>query len=188
MGVQFILFMAIEMGVGMLEQRRDGLWKRLRAAPLSRAVLLGARAVSTALLSLFILFFLFLFAGIVFGVGIEGSVIGFVGVAVSFSLMTAAFGLLIASLGRTPDATRGLSIVVTLLLVMLGGAWVPTFVFPAWMQQLTMAVPTRWAVDGLDATTWRGLGLSSVALPIALLTGTAALCGALAAARFRWEE
>ncbi len=188
MGVQFILFMAIEMGVGLLLQRREGLWKRLRAAPLSRAVLLGSRAVSTALLSLFILACLYLFAWVVFGVRIDGSLVGFVAVAVAFSLLTAAFGLLIASLGRTPEAARGLSIVVTLLLVMLGGAWVPTFVFPKWLQQATAVVPTRWAVDGFDATTWRGLGLSSVAWPIVFLLLATLVCGGLAVARFRWES
>jgi ABC-2 type transport system permease protein len=188
MGVQFILFMAIEMGVGLLLQRREGLWKRLRAAPLSRTVLLGSRAVSTALLSLFILSCLFLFARVVFGVRIEGSVVGFVGVAVAFSLLAAAFGLLIASLGRTPESARGLSIVATLLLVMLGGAWVPTFVFPKWLQQATAVVPTRWAVDGLDATTWRGLGLSSAAWPIVFLLAATLVFGGLAVARFRWES
>jgi ABC-2 type transport system permease protein len=188
MGVQFILFLAIEMGVGLLLQRKDGLWKRLRAAPLSRAVLLGSRATSTALLSLFVLGALFLFARVAFGVRIEGSAAGFAGICVAFSLMTAAFGLLIASLGRTPDSTRGLAIVATLLLVMLGGAWVPTFVFPAWLQKATAVVPTRWAVDGLDATTWRGLGFGAVAWPLALLLAAAIACGALAVARFRWES
>jgi ABC-2 family transporter protein len=188
MGVQFILFMAIEMGVGLLMQRREGLWKRLRAAPISRAVLLGSRAVSTAVLSLFILACLYLFAWVVFGVRIEGSVAGFIGVSVAFSLLAAAFGLLIASLGRTPETARGLSIVAILLLVMLGGAWVPTFVFPKWLQQATAVVPTRWAVDGLDQTTWRGLGLASVAWPILFLLAAALVCGGLAVARFRWES
>ena len=45
------------------------------------------------------------------------------------------------------------------MMVMLGGAWVPTFIFPAWLQQFTLVVPVRWAVDGLDAMTWRGIGL-----------------------------
>ena len=73
--------------------------------------------------------------------------------------MAAAYGLLIASLGKTPNAARGASIFATLIMVMLGGAWVPTFVFPEWLQHLTVVVPTRWAVDGFDAMTWRGLGL-----------------------------
>jgi ABC-2 type transport system permease protein len=112
---------------------------------------------------------------------------GFLGVCLAFSLMTAAFGLLIATMGKTPEATRGLAILATLLLVMLGGAWVPTFVFPKWMQTLTVAIPTRWAMDGLDAMTWRGLGFSAAALPIALLLGCALACGTLAVMRFRWE-
>jgi ABC-2 type transport system permease protein len=187
MGVQFILFMAIEMGVGLLLQRQQGLWKRLRAAPLSRATLLGSRACSTAVISLFILACLFGFARVVFGLRVEGSFAGFVGICLAFSLMTAAFGLLIAGLGKTPEGTRGITIVSTLLLLMLGGAWIPTFVFPAWLQQATVVVPTRWAIDGLDATTWRGLGLSAVAWPIALLLATALACGTLAVIRFRWE-
>jgi ABC-2 type transport system permease protein len=130
---------------------------------------------------------LFAFARVVFGVRIQGSMAGFVGVCAAFSLMTAAFGLLIATLGKTADATRGLAILSTLLMVMLGGAWVPTFIFPKWLQSLTVVIPTRWAMDGLDAVTWRGLGFSAVALPIVLLLGCALLFGALAVARFRWE-
>jgi hypothetical protein len=44
------------------------------------------------------------------------------------------------------------------MMVMLGGAWVRTFIFPAWLQQFTRVVPVRWAVDGLDAMTRRGIG------------------------------
>jgi ABC-2 type transport system permease protein len=36
--------------------------------------------------------------------------------------MTAAFGLMIAAPGKTLEATRGYSIMATLLMVMLGGA------------------------------------------------------------------
>ena len=187
MGIQFILFVGIEVGVGLLLQRQRGVWKRLRAAPLSRGVLLGSRATSAAMTSMFVLMVLFGFARVVFGVRIQGSMAGFLGVCLAFSLMTASWGLLIAALGKTPEATRGLSIVTTLLMVMLGGAWVPTFVFPPWLQKLTVVIPTRWAMDGLDATTWRGLGFSAAALPIALLTGCALAFGVLAVMRFRWE-
>ena len=187
MGIQFILFLGIDIGIGLLMQRQTGVWKRLRAAPLSRGVLLGSRATSAAITSMFVLMVLFAFARVVFGVRIQGSVAGFLGVCAAFSLMTAAWGLLIAALGKTPEATRGLSIVTTLFMVMLAGAWVPTFVFPAWLQKLTVVIPARWAMDGLDAMTWRGLGFSAAALPIALLSGCALAFGALAVLRFRWD-
>ena len=187
MSVQFILFMGIDVGIGVLLQRQRGLWKRLRAAPISRGLLLGSRAISAAMISMLILLVVFGVARIVFGVRIEGSMPGFLGVCVAFSLMTAAFGLLVAALGKTPEATRGLSIFVTLILVMLGGAWVPAFIFPQWLQTVTMFVPTRWAMDGFDAMTWRGLGFSAAIGPIAALLGSTAVFGALAVSRFRWE-
>jgi ABC-2 type transport system permease protein len=187
MGIQFILFVGIDVGINMLQQRQRGLWKRFRAAPLSKTMLLGSRAVSAAITSLFVLFVIFTFARVVFGVQIQGSRVGFWGVCAAFSLMTAAFGLLIAALGKTPEATRGLSVLITLLLVMLGGSWVPTFIFPQWLQKLTLAVPTRWAMDGLDAMTWRGLGFDAAAAPIGVLLLFAVVFGAVAVSRFRWE-
>jgi ABC-2 type transport system permease protein len=187
MGIQFIMLVGIEVGIGLLLQRQRGVWKRLRAAPLSKAVLLGSRAFSSSLTSMFILMVLFAFARVVFGVHIQGNMAGFLGVCAAFSLMTASFGLLIAAMGKTPEATRGLSIFATLLMVMLGGAWVPTFIFPKWLQSLTVVIPTRWAMDGLDAMTWRGLDFSAAAAPIGLLFGCSLLFGALAAVRFKWD-
>lgn len=187
MGVQFILFMGLDVGIALLLLRQTGLWQRLRAAPLSRAMLLGSRATSAALIAGFILFVLFSFARLVFGVHIQGSFAGFVGVCAAFSLMTAAFGLMVAALGETPEATRGYSIMVTLIMVMLGGAWVPTFVFPQWLQKLTVVIPTRWAMDGLDAMSWRGLGFSAALPPIGVLLLFTLLFGVVAVMRFRWK-
>jgi ABC-2 type transport system permease protein len=187
MGIQFILFMGLDVGVRLLLLRQSGLWQRLRAAPLSRSMLLGSRAVSAALISAFILFVLFAFARLVFGVHIRGSFVGFLGICVAFSLMTAAFGLLVAALGKTVEATRGYAVMATLLMVMLGGAWVPTFVFPQWLRTMTVVIPTRWAMDGLDGMTWRGLGLSAAYAPIAVMLGFTLLFGLAAVMTFRWE-
>jgi ABC-2 type transport system permease protein len=187
MGVQFILFMGLDVGIALLTLRQTGLWQRLRAAPLSRTMLLGSRTVSASLMAGFILAVLFSFARVVFGVRILGSFAGFVGVCAAFSLMTAAFGLMVAALGETPEATRGYSIMATLFMVMLGGAWVPTFIFPAWLQKLTVVIPTRWAMDGLDSMTWRGLGFSSALTPIVILLFFALLFGGVAVTRFRWR-
>ncbi|MBK8727621.1 MAG: ABC-2 transporter permease [Holophagaceae bacterium] len=188
MGVQFILFMGIEAGISILLLRQTGLWKRLRAAPLSRSTLLGSRAASAAAIALIILAVIFAFARLVFKVQVLGSFAGFAGVCLAFAFMTGAYGLLIAALGRTPEAARGLAIFVTLLMVMLGGAWIPAFVFPGWLQKATLLVPTRWAVDGLDAMTWRGLGFLDALPAILVLLGFAAVFGAVAVWKFRWQE
>lgn len=188
MSVQFVLFMGIDAGLIVLAQRRTGMWKRLQAAPVSRFLVIASRAASATLIAMLILAVVFGFARVVFGVRIEGSMAGLVGVCAAFSLMTATFGLLIAVLGKTPEGTRGISILVTLVLVMLGGSWVPTFIFPQWLQRVTVAAPTRWAVDGLDAMIWRGLGWNAALPPIGALLGFAAVFGAVAVWRFRWQD
>src|SRR6185295_15194854 len=159
-----------------------------RGAPISRALLLGGKALSATLLGLLTLFVMFAFAYLVFHVRIEGSIAGCLGVAVAFAFMSATFGLLIAAVGKTPQAARGVSMLATLLLVMLGGAWVPSFIFPAWLQKATLFLPTRWAVDGFDAMTWRGVGFSGALAPIGVLLFFALLFGVLAWSRFSWEE
>jgi ABC-2 type transport system permease protein len=188
MGVQFILFMGIDLGVGILLMRRLGLWKRLRAAPLSRAMLLGSRIAGGAIIAFTLLMLIFAAGIAFFNVRIEGSIPGFVLVGAAFAVLTATFGLLIAAIGKTPEATRGLAIFVTLILVMLGGAWVPSFVFPEWLQTASFVAPTRWAIDGLEAMTWRGLGFETAALHSAAMLGFSALFALIAIWRFEWEE
>lgn len=188
MSVQFILFMGIDAGIALLLMRQEGMWRRLRAAPLSRSVLLGSRVVSTALIAIAILAVVYLVARMMFDVRIEGSVLGFALVACSFALLAATTGLMIASLGRSVGATRGVAMFSVLILVMLGGAWVPSFLFPEWLQHVTEFVPTRWAVDGLDNMTWRGLALQNAFAPTAILVGWSALFALIAVWRFNWED
>lgn len=188
MGVQFVLMLGVELGVGLLLARRSGMWQRLRAAPLSRATLLAAHFLSTALIASAVLTLVMLAGMLVFGFTVQGSWLGWALIVLSYGAFTAGFGLLLAAIGGSPEATRGLAIMVTLLMVMLGGAWVPSFVFPRWLQDLTLVVPVRWAVDGLDAMTWRGLDLGAALGPVAVLAGSALALAGLAVWRFRWRE
>ncbi|MYN42952.1 ABC transporter permease [Duganella sp. FT109W] len=187
MGVQFILFMGINLGISILLEQRQGIWSRLLAAPVSLSTIILGRAVAGAIIATGLMVAMFVCAVLIFKVQIT-SMPGFIGMAICFGLMTAAFGLLIAAFGKTPEAARGIATFATLILVMLGGAWVPSFVFPQWMQTATLVVPTRWAVDGLDAVTWRGLGLDGAAPAMAVQLGFAAVFGALAVWKFLKDQ
>jgi len=188
MAIQFLLFAMANIGVEMLLERRRGLWSRMRSAPVSKLTLLSGKAASGTLISLMILLVSFGFAMVVFGVRIQGSVIGFLGISIACAVMASTFGLLVAALGNSPATARGVTTLAVLMMVMLGGAWVPTFIFPAWLQQVTLVVPVRWAVEGLDAMTWRGIGLSGALMPVLVLMAFAAAFWTIAATRFKWEE
>jgi ABC-2 type transport system permease protein len=188
MGIQFLLFAAANLGIEMLLERQRGMWKRLRSAPVSRTMLLVGKTVSGTVIALMTLLVSFAFAMVVFKVRIAGSMVGFAAVSIACSMMAATFGLLVAALGKTPASARGVTTLAVLMMVMLGGAWVPTFIFPAWLQQLTLVVPARWAVDGLDAMTWRGIGIGGALWPTMVLLAFAAAFWMVAVSRFRWEE
>ncbi|MDB6053932.1 MAG: hypothetical protein JWN25_1455, partial [Verrucomicrobiales bacterium] len=107
---------------------------------------------------------------------------------IAFALFAASVGLLLAAIGKSPEATKGISIFVVLMLVMLGGAWVPSFIFPEWLQKITLFIPTRWAVDGFDGTTWRGLGFESILMPLTVMLGYTVLFWFITVWKFRWED
>lgn len=188
MAMQGVLFFAIESAMLMLRDRRTGVWRRLRAAPLSRLAIILGRLLSAAMISASIGLGVYLSGMLLMGVRVQGSWPGFFLILAAASVMTAAFGLLVASLGKTEAQSRGFAILAVLMMSMLGGAWFPTFLMPKFVQTLSLAIPVRWATDGFDAVTWRGLGAGSALVSSAALLGFAAVFGAIAVARFRWEE
>ena len=186
MGIQFLLMVGVDIGIGMLLLRERGVWKRMRAAPLSRAFYSAAgppapqsprwgrssscmhsRASYSASNSR-------QHAGIpvsVRGIFSDDGSLRTIGRHLRQDRRSDARA---GDSGHAVDGDAGRRV----------GA---DFRFPRWLRAITVVFPTRWAMDGLDAVTWRGLGFSAVALPIALMFGCALVFGALAVMRFRWE-
>jgi ABC-2 type transport system permease protein len=188
MSVQFILFMGIEFGIGLLLMRRQDIWKRLRIAPITRADMIVSRIIASTIIGMGFVSAIYVVAISLFNVRVEGSWLGFAAIILAFALLNASFGLLIAAIGKSPEVARSIAIFATLILVMLGGAWVPSFVFPEWLQSVSQLTPTYWAIEGLSAMTWRGLGLDAAITPAAVMLGFSAAFTAIAMWRFQWDE
>jgi len=78
------------------------------------------------------------------------------------ALMAAATGLLVAALGGTENRARSVSILAILTLSMVGGMWLPSFMFPEWVQRLALVAPTAWMLRGLEGATFLGMGFQDV--------------------------
>ena len=173
--------------MNLLRDRSRGIWKRFRAAPLSRVTLLSARIASGTLICLLIATAVMLFGVLVYGIRIHGSIPGFLLVTFMTALMSATFGLLIATFGKTEQQSRGFAILGVLIIVMLSGAWFPSFMMPKIVQQFGVILPSRWSIDGLDAMTWRGLAFTDALTPSLALLAFSAVFATIALLRFRWE-
>ncbi|HVT10878.1 MAG TPA: ABC transporter permease [Fimbriimonadaceae bacterium] len=187
MAVQGLLFFSIEAAMGILRERRLGIWRRLRAAPVSPGMLFLSRILSGAIRALTILIAVLGVGALAFHLQIGSNLPGLLAVGIAASLMAAAFGMFVAALGRNEQQSRGLAIFVVLTMTMLGGAWFPSFLMPDWVQKISMIVPVKWAVDGFDAMTWRGAQASAVGTSVAVLLVFAVVFGAVAMTRFRWD-
>jgi ABC-2 type transport system permease protein len=188
MAVQGCFFFAIDAALGILKDRKNGIWRRLQASPLSKGALLAGKFGSITLISLIILSAVFLAGRLLFGIEVMGSVWGFLVIFLATALMIAGFGLLVAALGKTEAQCRGFATPLVLGMAILGGAWFPSFMMPEWVRQVSQFIPSRWAVDGFDAMTWRGGSFTEALLPAGVLVVFSLVFTAIAYRRFKWES
>lgn len=188
MTLQYLLFWGMESGLLFLRERSRGVWLRMRAAPVPLTAMVVGKALATAAIAMLQVGTTFGFGYLVFGVHITGSLWGFLFLSLVVCLLAGATGLMVAAIGGTEARARSVCILVILGVSMLGGLWLPTFLLPGWARDLAMALPTTWAMRGLDLVTWQAGEFSSVLPSIAVVGGFALVFLMLAAARLAAQE
>ena len=179
--VLFGFFLALTVGLAFLEERRAGTWRRILAAPVSRASILIGKLVPFFLIGLVQFAFLFAIGVVVFGMRIGGSVPALVALTVAVVACATSLGLAIASLGGTAPRCGWNQ--------RSNGAMVPRVVMPPLLRAIGLAVPHSWALDGYTTLLVRdGAGLADVAPQLGALLGFAAVFAAFGVWRFRWER
>jgi ABC-2 type transport system permease protein len=98
---------------------------------------------------------------------------------VSAAVCFVGFMMLVAGLGKTEQAASGAGWAILMPLTLLGGAMVPQFVMPEWMQTLSVISPIRWAILAVEGAVWRRFTLAEMALPCAILLVVGILCFAV---------
>ena len=84
--------------------------------------------------------------------------------------------MLIASLGKTEQTASGAAWAIMMPLSMIGGAMVPQFVMPAWMQSMSVISPIRWSLLAIEGGIWRQFTLSEMVLPCTILISIGIAC------------
>ncbi len=161
-------------GVSLVTERTHGTLVRLRMAPLSRAQILGGKALACFITIMLVEVILLTVA---FGFGVRPSSMGILALAgVSAAVCFVGFMMLIASLGKTEQTASGAGWAILMPMSMLGGAMVPQFVMPQWMQTAGMISPIRWVVLAIEGGIWRQFTLNEMVLPCAILISVGIAC------------
>jgi ABC-2 type transport system permease protein len=177
---------AATFGSSLAAERTRGTLLRLRAASLGAGHVLAAKG-----LACFVAAHLVSALLIVLGVslfGLRPTSWALLACAVT-SAATCFVGLmmLVATLGHTEEAANRAGWALLLVLAMLGGAMVPSYLSPAWLEVLGQASPVRWAIVAFEGAMWRGLELRDLLTPCGLLIGTGCATFGLGVALFRWR-
>lgn len=186
--VLFSGFFVGNVAFGIFREHGWGTWERLRSSPLSAPeLMLGKSLVPTLCLALNLIALL---GGgtLLFGLELEGSLAGFLLVAVALGVMELTLGFMLLSICRSVVQLNALSNAGAMLLGGLGGAVTPVELLPGWAQAVAPLTPAHWAIRGFRAVTLEPGGVGDVALPLAVLLGFALVFATVAVLRFDVEE
>ncbi len=182
-----VFFIVLTLASSFLQEKKDGTFQRILAAPLSKTALLIGKLLPYYLVNLIQIGLMFCIGVAVFGIRL-GHLPALV--VVSFALAAAAngLGLLVAALGKTEPQVNALSVLLAITLSALGGMMVPTFVMPDLMKTLSLFTPHAWALAGYHDVIIRGLGTKEVLTEVVALLGFACFFFVIALWRFRFDE
>ena len=161
-------------GISLVTERTHGTLVRLRMAPLTRGQILGGKALA-CFLSIMLVEVMLL--GLALALGVHPSSYTILLLAgVSSAICFVGFMMLIASLGKTEQSASGAAWAILMPLSMIGGAMVPQFVMPAWMQSIGVISPIRWALLAIEGGVWRQFTLGEMVLPCTILVTVGLAC------------
>jgi len=172
-GVMFLLFTASNAGGALLEENESGTLDRILTTRLTLTQLLLGKLVYLWTLGFVQICVMFIWGAVAFRLQLVQHIGGFLIMALSTSLATSAFGLLLASVCRTRAQLGAMSTLVVLSLSAIGGSMFPRFLMPAGLQKAGLVLFNSWALEGFTNVFWRELPLQSLALPAAVLVGWA---------------
>lgn len=154
-------------------ERSEGTWLRLRTAPVASWRLLAGKGLACGLAMMLALNVLALVGAVAFGVSANWLLLEIAFLCGAFAFT--ALMMVLAMLGGSVRAASGYAWAVLMPLAMLGGAMIPLFVMPSWMQTAALASPVRWLIVAIEGATWRGFSPAEMVLPCAILLAVGAV-------------
>ncbi len=185
--VQFVVFGLNTSAMVLVLERRSRTLQRLLTTPIT-----PTQVIAGHVLAMFTVVFLqqvlyIAFGQLAFGVDYMREPLAILLVMVTLALWVSSLGLLIGAAAKGEEQVLMWALMAMFVFSALGGAWFPLDITGKTFAAIGHLMPTAWAMDGFQNIVLRGLGLSSVLLPVGILLAYTVVFFGLAVWRFRFE-
>jgi ABC-2 type transport system permease protein len=193
MAVLFVFLSAQNTAMSIFQEKRVGSFRRLLAAPVSKASLLGGKMLGNLILSMVQIAVIFFTGGLVIQLlGVQplnfsAAPLGLFVTALATALCATSLGIFIAAIARTENQVGGLSTVLLFLAALLAGSFIPLFLFPEGLTNLVRVIPHYWANQAFIGLVFRNQTLVDVLPSIAALLVFALVFFAIGQWRFKFD-
>jgi ABC-2 type transport system permease protein len=179
----FFLFFTVGLGArSLVAERASGTLARLRAAPISPAVVVAGKVLATFVLGWVSMLTLIVATSVLLGAQ-WGHPLAVVALVTAAVLAVMGIVLLVMSLARTEAQAGAYGSAVAIVFALVGGSFVPISFAPAVLRKLTLLTPNGWVLHAFTDLATGTRSLSTVVTAILVCLGFAAVTGGIGLAR-----
>ena len=191
--IMFAFLTAQATASSIFEERKEGTFRRLLAAPLGKWELLVGKMLPNFVLAILQMVVIVAASLILLPlVGQEAptlgnSPLGLALVTILVAICSTSLGVLLGALCRTESQVGGISSVFLWVAGMVGGAFIPAFVLGDFLNAIGKVVPHYWAMQAYNDLMLRGGGVTDILLELGILAGFAAVFFGVGLRRFKFD-
>ena len=184
-GVMFAFFLVSFMASGFLQEREQGLHRRLLVAPIPPAAIVAAKMLAYALIVFMQILLLFFVGAVFFGMPLGRSPLGLILVTLALSLASTSMGVMVGALAKSSGQAGNIGTLLGFVFMIVGGCVFPIFRTGGIVSVISYLTPHAHALSAYMGLMADDYTILQAAPHVAALLGFAALFSAIAVRRLR---
>jgi ABC-2 type transport system permease protein len=160
--VMMLLFSVAGMGGSLIDEKQEGMLKKLLCSPLHPNHILYGKMVYANIISIAQLIIMFVYAWLVFGLDIMHHLPSLALMILVTAYACSGFGILLASFAKSRQQVQGYSTIIVLVMSAMGGSMIPIFIMPEIMQKIAVVSVNYWGIQGFHDIFLRYLPITDI--------------------------
>ncbi len=170
-----IFFMVISLGGNMVREKVNGSFVRIRTMPTSIMMLMNSKILVYLVITVLQVAIIFSFSALIFPflrlppLEIPNNPVAFAVVLLTTGMAAVSYAFAIGAFAKTQVQANGFGAISVIIFAALGGIWVPVFLMPDYLQDISWFSPLRQSLDSFYILFLKGGNWPELSKPVAAL-------------------